>query len=186
LLGEDQSGNMLAIGFHLFMDMLDKAVHDLKSGKIPELNAPMHQGPEIDLRLSAIIPESYIGDTHTRLIFYKRIAHAKDEAQLRALEIEMIDRFGLTPKPLKHLFLITALKFLAAELGISRITAQAPHGKIEFGEDARINPEKLISLIQVHRTRYQLEGPTRLRFQLESVVHEAQILEVTQLLLQLK
>ncbi|MBA3536368.1 MAG: transcription-repair coupling factor, partial [Tatlockia sp.] len=72
LLGEEQSGNMHAIGFNLFMEMLEKAVSDLKSGKTPELATPLHQGPEIDLRLSAILPESYIGDIHTRLIMYKR------------------------------------------------------------------------------------------------------------------
>src|SRR6202030_4127966 len=55
LLGEDQSGNMHAIGFNLFMEMLDKAVSDLKAGKTPELATPMQQGPEIDLRLSAIL-----------------------------------------------------------------------------------------------------------------------------------
>ena len=175
LLGEDQSGNMHAIGFNLFMEMLDRAVNDLKSGKVPELSAPMQQGPEIDLRISAIIPEDYIGDVHTRLIMYKRIANAKDKQQLHGLQIELIDRFGLLPQPVKQLLLITELKFLATQLGVTRIHATAQQGKIEFGPQANINTTALIQLIQLHSKRYQLEGPTRLKFTLDNVDNEERI-----------
>ena len=185
LLGEDQSGNMHAIGFSLFMEMLDKAVADLKSGKTPELSAPMHQGPEIDLHLSAIIPEDYIGDVHMRLIMYKRIANAKDKQQLHELQVEMIDRFGLLPQPVKNLMLITELKFLATQLGIARIQASAQQGKLEFGPQPNINAGALIKLIQLHSTRYQLDGPTRLKFSLDKPGGEERIHEIFSLLKQL-
>ena len=185
LLGEDQSGNMHAIGFTLFMDLLDKAVNDLKAGKIPELSAPMFQGPEINLRLSAIIPDDYIGDIHTRLIMYKRISNAKDKQQLQNLHIELIDRFGLLPQPVKHLLLVTELKFLATKMGITRITASGQHGKIEFNNQPNINASVLISLIQLHAKRYQLEGPSRLHFTLDSTLHEDRIHEVSALLMKL-
>ena len=182
LLGEDQSGNMHAIGFSLFMEMLDKAVNDLKAGKTPELAAPMQSGPEIDLRLSAIIPDSYIGDVHTRLIMYKRIANAKDKQQLHDLQIELIDRFGLLPAQVKHLLLVTELKFLAAKLGVTRITASGPQGKIEFNDAPDINAGVLINLIQVHAKRYQMDGPSRLKFTLDSTAHEERIHEIRELL----
>lgn len=185
LLGEDQSGNMHAIGFNLFMEMLDKAVSDLKAGKTPELSAPMHQGPEIDLRLSAIIPDDYITDVHTRLIIYKRIANAKDKQQLRDLQIEMIDRFGLLPQPVKQLLLVTELKFMAAKLGVARINASAQQGKIEFSDQPNIDAGVLISLIQVHAKRYQMEGPHRLKFTLDSTTNEERIHEVNTLLVKL-
>lgn len=186
LLGEDQSGNMQAIGFNLFMEMLDKAVSDLKAGKTPELATPIHQGPEIDLRLSAIIPDDYIADIHTRLIMYKRIANAKDNDQLRDLQIEMIDRFGLLPQSAKYLLLVTELKLLAGQLGISKINVSQQQGKIEFTNEPTINPSVLINLIQVHAKRYQLEGPSRLRFTLDSTTHEERIHEVKALLVMLK
>ncbi len=186
LLGEDQSGNMHAIGFNLFMEMLDKAVSDLKAGKTPELAAPMHQGPEIDLQMSAIIPEDYIGDIHTRLIMYKRIANAKDKPQLRDLQIEMIDRFGLLPQSVKQLLLVTELKFLAAQLGIIRINASGQSGKIEFSNTPNINPEELIKLIQLHSARYKLEGPTKLRFNLDSTSNVERIHEINTLLTKLR
>ncbi|ARG97858.1 transcription-repair coupling factor [Legionella micdadei] len=185
LLGEDQSGNMQAIGFNLFMEMLDKAVNDLKSGKTPELATPIHQGPEIDLRLSAILPEDYIADVHTRLIMYKRIANAKNKEELRDLQIEMIDRFGLLPQPAKNLLLVTELKLLAAKLGVNKINAAQQNGKIEFSEKPEIDPGILINLIQLQPKRYQLEGPTRLRFNLDSTTHEERIHEIKMLLVKL-
>lgn len=182
LLGEDQSGNMHAIGFNLFMEMLDKAVNDLKAGKIPELSAPMHQGPEIDLRISAIIPEDYIGDIHNRLIMYKRISNAKTSQQVHDMQIELIDRFGLLPQPVKHLLLITELKLQAEQLGIQKISASGQQGKLDFREKPSINPAVLISLIQVHAKRYQMEGPQRLRFALDSTSSEDRIFEISSLL----
>ncbi|WP_131751004.1 transcription-repair coupling factor [Legionella erythra] len=185
LLGEDQSGNMQAIGFNLYMEMLDKAVNDLKAGKTPELAAPIHQGPEIDLRMSAIIPDDYIADIHTRLIMYKRIANAKDKDQLRELQVEMIDRFGLLPQPVKQLLLITELKLLAERLGIIKINAAQQQGKIEFGGEPRIDPAALISLIQLQAKRYQLDGPTKLKFSLDATHHEERIHEISGLLMKL-
>ena len=188
LLGEDQSGNMHAIGFSLFMEMLDKAVADLKSGKTPVLDAPMHQGPDIDLRLSAIIPEDYIGDIHTRLILYKRISNAKDKEQLHDLHIELIDRFGLLPQSVTHLLWITELKLLATPLGINRIQVASQKGKLDFDDNPQIDAGALIRCIQLHPKRYQLEGPKRLRFQLDSKEPAETIQEIRALLttLQLK
>ena len=185
LLGEDQSGNMQAIGFNLYMEMLDKAVSDLQAGKTPELATPIHQGPDIDLRLSAILPDDYITDIHTRLIVYKRIASAQNKEQLRDLQIEMIDRFGLLPQPAKQLLMVTALKLQATKLGINKISLYQQQGKIEFGANPQIDPGVLISLIQVHAKRYQLEGPTRLKFSLDSVGNEERIEEIKALLTKL-
>ncbi|MBI2785299.1 MAG: transcription-repair coupling factor [Legionella longbeachae] len=182
LLGDEQSGNMHAIGFNLFMEMLDRAVNDLKAGKTPELSAPMYQGPEIDLRISAIIPEDYIADIHNRLIMYKRIANAKNQQQLHDLQIELIDRFGLLPQPVKHLLLITELKLKAEKMGIQKISAGAQQGKLDFSEKPSIDPGALIHLIQVHAKRYQMDGPQRLRFTLDSTSAEERIFEISSLL----
>lgn len=184
LLGEDQSGNMHAIGFTLFMELLDRAVTDLKSGKIPALNAPLQQGPEIDLHLLARIPDDYIQDTHLRLVMYKRISTAKHSEDLHALQVELIDRFGLLPPAVKHLFGLMELKFLATTLGITRIHATTTTGHLEFGEAPQINTHALLQLIQLHAKRYQLDGPTRLKFAL-TTIDEARIQEVKALLIQL-
>ena len=182
LLGEEQSGNMHALGFNLFMEMLERAVNDLKAGKTPELATPIQQGPEIDLGMSAILPETYIQDVHTRLIIYKRIANAQSKAQLRDLQVEMIDRFGLLPQQAKQLLLVTELKFEAEKLGIKKISASQQIGKIDFEDNPKINLQTLLKLIQLHAKRYQMEGPTRLRFTLEKANNEERINEIHELL----
>lgn len=185
LLGEEQSGNMHAIGFNLYMEMLERAVDSLKSGKIPELNAPAPQGPEIELRISAIIPEDYVGDIHTRLTLYKRITHAKDTEALRELQIEFIDRFGLLPEPVKHLFAITHLKALAEKLGVVRITASTEHARIEFSQTPNIDSAKLIMLIQTESKQHLLDGPNKLKFIFDKHTPEARIEAIKALLLRL-
>ena len=182
LLGEEQSGNMHAIGFNLFMELLERAVDDLKAGKTPELSTPMQQGPEIDLRISAIIPEDYIGDIHNRLIMYKRISNAKSKEQLHELQVELIDRFGLLPQPVKNLLLLTDLKLKAKALGIVKITGAGDQGKLDFAEQPAINPAELISLIQVHAARYKMEGPQRLKFTIDATATEERIFEISSLL----
>jgi transcription-repair coupling factor (superfamily II helicase) len=166
LLGEGQSGNMHAVGFALYMDLLSRAVDALKSGKEPDLSVTLARGTEIDLQITALIPESYLGDVHLRLQFYKRIASAKTQLELDEIQVEMIDRFGLLPEPLKTLFAITTIKQAAEKLGIYKIEANAKGGKIEFNDKPAVDPMKIIKLIQTQSEKYRLEGPTRLRFTL--------------------
>jgi transcription-repair coupling factor (superfamily II helicase) len=72
--------------------------------KVPELDRPLDHGPEIDVQSPALIPDDYLPDVHSRLILYKRIASARDEGELRELQVEMIDRFGLLPTAVKTCF----------------------------------------------------------------------------------
>jgi transcription-repair coupling factor (superfamily II helicase) len=163
LLGEDQSGQMESIGFSLYMDMLDRAVKAIKDGKTPDLAQPLGGGPEVNLRLPALIPENYLPDVHMRLIMYKRIASAENEDALDDLRVEMIDRFGLLPDPLKNLFRVTQLKLTASELGIARIDFGQNGGKLEFHTDTRVDPLALVRLVQTEPNSFRLEGGTRLR-----------------------
>ncbi|MFP4280113.1 MAG: transcription-repair coupling factor, partial [Halochromatium sp.] len=134
LLGEEQSGQIHEIGFTLYMDLLERAVEALKSGKTPELDRPLDHGAEIDLGLPALLPDDYLPDVHTRLVTYKRIASAADRAELKDLQVEMIDRFGLLPEPTKALFAITELKLKVQPYGIKKIEAGPKGGRIVFGE----------------------------------------------------
>ncbi len=175
LLGEEQSGNMHAVGFSLYMEMLEEAVNSLKSGKIPALTAKSAPGPEIELGISAIIPEDYVGDVHTRLTLYKRIAHAPNKTALNELQVELIDRFGLLPAPIKHLFAITHLKHKAEKLGVLRIAASNQNIRIAFNENPAIDSLKLIKLIQLEPKHYQLDGSNRLKFITETAANKTRI-----------
>lgn len=186
LLGESQSGDMQEIGFTLYMDLLSRAVDALKAGKEPDLEKSLvHQRSEIDLHISALIPEAYLGDVQLRLQFYKRIANANTQAELDEIQVEMIDRFGLLPDPLKNLIAITELKHKADSLGIVKIEANNKGGKFEFNEKPNVKPETIIRLIQIYAKRYRLDGPTRLRFNLDPHEPKDRIALVEKLLMQL-
>ena len=168
LLGEGQSGQIEAIGFSLYMEFLDRAVKALKSGQQPDFNKPLMQHTEIDLYLSAIIPDTYIQDVQTRLVLYKRIANAKNEVELKDLQVEMIDRFSLLPEESKNLFQVTELKLQAKKLGITKIQVNEQGGSIEFTAKPLIEPLKIIQLIQKHPRFYKLQGAQKLTFTISS------------------
>ncbi|MFA5924950.1 MAG: transcription-repair coupling factor [Methylococcaceae bacterium] len=164
LLGDDQSGQIQEIGFTLYTELLERAVEALKSGKQPELDTPMDRGAEVDLQTAALIPEDYLPDIHARLVLYKRISSAETIADLHELQVEMIDRFGLLPEPVKTLFSVTELKQKAEKLGIRKIEANAGGGRIIFSSEPNINAEQLITLIQTQAQCYKFDGADKLRF----------------------
>ncbi|ODB86542.1 transcription-repair coupling factor [Candidatus Thiodiazotropha endoloripes] len=164
LLGDEQSGQIQEIGFALYTELLERAVEALKSGRQPELDRPLDHGTEIELNLPALLPEDYLPDVHSRLVLYKRIASAKDNAELRELQVEMIDRFGLLPDAAKNLFSITELKLRAHPLGIRKIEAGPKGARLLFDEQPKFDPATLIRLIQQKPNTYRLEGNDKLRY----------------------
>ncbi|HED18464.1 MAG TPA: transcription-repair coupling factor [Gammaproteobacteria bacterium] len=167
LLGDEQSGQIHEIGFALYTELLERAVEALKAGREPELDRPFNHGPEVDLHIPALIPDDYLPDVHARLILYKRIASAADEDELRELQVEMIDRFGLLPEPVKQLFGITGLKLKSVPLGIRKIDAGENNGRLMFGPEPNVDPASIIQLIQGQPQHYRLDGSDKIRFQLD-------------------
>lgn len=164
LLGDGQSGQIQAVGFTLYMEMLERAVKSIRKGEQPNLDQPLGGGPEVNLRVPGLIPEAYLPDVHTRLILYKRIANAADEEGLKDLQVEMIDRFGLLPEPTKNLVRLTSLKLKAEQLGIKKVDAGPQGGRIEFAAETPVDPLTLIKLIQSQPKRYKFEGATLFKF----------------------
>jgi len=163
LLGDEQSGHIQEIGFSMYTELLERAVEALKSGKQANLDLPLNTGSEIDLKVSAVIPDDYLPDVHTRLVMYKRISNAKSSHELDELQVEMIDRFGLLPEPAKNLFKTTELKLKASTLGIQKLDA-GPNGvRILFNKEPNIDPEKIINLIQTKPNTYKFDGENKLR-----------------------
>lgn len=165
-LGEDQSGNMHSVGFSLYMEMLEQSIKDIQSGKIPSFENLKAASCEMDIKFSCIIPEDYIGDVHQRLVIYKRISHAKNDTELHQLQIELIDRFGIFPEPVKNLFASTQLKNTCTEIGIVRVHLSAQQAMIEFNAQPKIEPIELIKLIQNTPSTYQLIQQQRLQIKI--------------------
>jgi transcription-repair coupling factor (superfamily II helicase) len=181
ILGDEQSGQMHEIGFNLYIDLLERAVADLKSGKKPELEMPMHTGTEVDLGVSAIIPDSYLPDVHTRLIMYKRISNATDVETLRELQVEMIDRFGLLPEQIKNLIAATEVRLCAQPFGVKKIEMHDNGGSVLFNEKPAIDPMSIIELIQSKSSQYKLQGQSKLLILKPTETLQARVDEIKQL-----
>jgi transcription-repair coupling factor (superfamily II helicase) len=179
LLGEEQSGQIHEVGYSLYTEMLERAVRALKAGRAPQLDRPLDHGAEVDLRAPALIPDDYLPDVHARLIMYKRIASARTKEELRELQVDMIDRFGLLPDAVKLLFRITALKLRATPLGIRKADLGERGGRIVFERDAAVDPQSVVGLLQSEPKTYRLDGPDKLRLtkELPEVVDRAAALE---------
>jgi transcription-repair coupling factor (superfamily II helicase) len=164
LLGEEQSGHIQGIGFSLYMEMLEQAVKSIQSGKNPNAEIPLHHGAEVNLHVPSLIPDDYLPDVNSRLTLYKRISNAQNDNDLRELQVEMIDRFGLLPEQVKNLFKVTSLKLQLTPLGIQKLDAGPESGRIEFGRETNIDPFRLIQIVQTRPATYKLEGGQALKF----------------------
>ncbi|MEN1958090.1 transcription-repair coupling factor [Luteimonas changyuni] len=167
LLGEDQSGQMAEVGFSLYTELLERAVRSIKRGELPDVDGTAARGAEVELHTPALIPDDYLPDVHARLTLYKRISSARDAEALRELQVEMIDRFGLLPDPVKYLFAIAELKQRASELGIRKIDIGASGGRVQFVEKPSIDPMAIINLVQGQPKSYRMDGPDKFRLTLE-------------------
>ncbi len=163
LLGDVQSGQIQEIGFSLYTELLGRAVESLRAGKEPDLEAPLHAGVDINLHIPALLTDDYVPDVHLRLILYKRIASAESGEELRDLQVELIDRFGLLPPATKNLMRIAAIRKRASRLGIEKIDAADSGGYVVFGGDSRIDPLALVRLVQNDSRRFRLQGSNRLQ-----------------------
>ena len=164
LLGEDQSGQIQSVGFTLYTEMLEKAVAAIRRGETPNLDKPLQQGTEINLRLPALLPEDYIHDVHNRLIMYKRISAAETYQALKALQVELIDRFGLLPEQTKNLFRQTRIRLSAEQLGIIKLDAGERGLRIEFEDQPKVDPLAIIKMIQADPHLYRLEGSSVFKY----------------------
>lgn len=182
LLGDDQSGQIQSVGFSLYMDMLDRAVKAIQAGKEPNIEQPLDANIDVNLRLPALIPDDYLPDVHSRLIMYKRLAGASTKEELRELQVEMIDRFGLLPDATKNLIRVTQLKLKAQELGIEKLEASAGSGRVEFSSDPVVDPLTIVKLVQTQPQIYRLEGANHLKFVTDMENAEERLRTVDELL----
>lgn len=164
LLGDDQSGQIQSIGFHLYMEMLEQAVENLKLGREITLDEMLREQTEVELRIPALLPDDYIPDINTRLSMYKRIASSQSEDELAELKVELIDRFGSLPDAAQNLLRLAQLKHSAARLQVKKIESHHQGGYIEFYPNANLDPAFIVSLLQAPGQIYAMEGPTKLKF----------------------
>ncbi|MEY3253169.1 MAG: hypothetical protein RL227_2142, partial [Pseudomonadota bacterium] len=170
VLGENQSGNMLEVGFQLYNDMLNEAVRSLKAGQEPDLLSPMGAmfgaTTEVNLHAPALLPDAYCGDVHVRLNLYKRLATADRPEQIDGLLEEITDRFGKLPTQGQTLFDTHRLRVLAKPYGVHKIDAGPKLMSVTFRAKAPIDAKRIIELVQKNRA-IKLAGNDKLRIERE-------------------
>ena len=166
VLGENQSGNMLEVGFQLYNEMLAEAVRSLKAGQEPDLLAPMQAATDINLHAPALLPDDYCGDVHLRLSFYKKLATARTSEQIDALLEELVDRFGKLPPQAQTLIDVHRLRVLSQGYGVLKVDAAPGVTTITFKPQPPVDPMAIIHLIQKNR-HIKLAGNEKLRIERE-------------------
>lgn len=126
LLGTEQSGQLNAVGFDLYMEMLQDAIKEIRGQEIPVVD-----DTQIDLNITAMIPQTYIPDTDQKMQAYRQVAAAQSRAELGQIQLEWEDRYGPLPKPTQALVQVMELKQLARSLGFSRIKPAKEHVILE-------------------------------------------------------
>ena len=164
VLGENQSGNIMEVGFQLYNEMLAEAVRSLKAGKEPDLLSPLSVTTDINLHAPALLPDSYCGDVHLRLSFYKKLATAKTTDQIDALLEEIVDRFGKLPPQAQTLIDVHRLRVLSTPYGVQKVDATPGVILITFRPNPPIDPMRIIELVQKNR-HIKLAGNDKLRIE---------------------
>jgi len=164
VLGDNQSGNMLEVGFQLYNEMLSEAVRALKNGEEPDLLSPVNVTTEINLHSPALLPNDYCGDVHLRLSFYKKLATAKNQDQVTSLLEELVDRFGKLPQQAQNLIDTHRLRVLARPFGVAKVDAAPGVILITFKPNAPIDGMNIIQLIQKNKN-IKLAGNDKLRIE---------------------
>jgi transcription-repair coupling factor (superfamily II helicase) len=166
VLGENQSGNMMEIGFQLYNEMLSEAVRALKAGQEPDLLSPLSVTTEINLHAPALLPDDYCGDVHLRLSFYKKLATARTPDQIDTLLEEIVDRFGKLPPQAQTLIDTHRLRVLARPYGVVKVDAAPGIINITFKKDPPVDSMAIIQLIQKNK-HIKLAGNDKLRIERE-------------------
>ena len=185
LLGEEQSGHIQAIGFTLYLEMLDRAVNAIRNGAKPDLDAALHQGIEVNMHLPALIPDEYLPDVNMRLTLYKRLSNCQTKEHLHELQVEMIDRFGLLPDEVKALFQLAELRQFGEQLGLKKIEAGPNGGRLQFTQNTAVEPMTIVSMVQNNPAIFRLQNNDQLSFTMPMDSAEQRFSEVNKILQQL-
>ena len=156
ILGKDQSGEIEAIGFEMYSELLEETVEALKGNqKLKDIE------PEINLRFPAFIPEDYMPDPRDKLTFYRHLSMLQSEDELQEIESEMQDRFGRLPAPVYNLFDVMAIKFFLKKLRVQAIDFGNQKAVFTFAEDTPVSPDVIIDYVQKKPTKYQIRQNNR-------------------------
>jgi transcription-repair coupling factor (superfamily II helicase) len=165
LLGEEQSGHINSVGYELFMDLLNEAIHELKGEPAEDYNLE----PEINLRIPALIPEKYISDIRIRLSYYKALADINSPEELDKIENELKDQFGEIPEATLNLMGLMLIRSECRKLGVKDIGAGLKNVSLLFSEKTKMRPETVIKLAMRENKKYSITPDNRLNIRMNNI-----------------
>ncbi len=157
LLGGRQSGQIAAVGFELYTELLEEAIQRLKGEETVE-----RVEPEIKLRIPAFIPEEYVPDANQRLVLYKKLTQASAPADIDDVLTELVDRFGKLPPAAGYLLDVMRLRLQLKELLIREVEFDGRRLVFSFHQKTPVSPDTIIALIRKECKKYQFTPEFRL------------------------
>jgi len=181
LLGKRQSGQVAAVGFELYTQMLEEAVRELQ-GREKHIEVE----PEIQLGIPAYLPESYVADENQRLAFYRRLAGAHRREELDELAGELQERYGPIPPLVDNLLRIMDLRRILKDCLILRALSRKGAIVLQFHPDAPINGDRLAALVRRRPERFRLSPHLQLTVRVENTDWDGLVQEVQSVLERLR
>lgn len=169
ILGEEQSGHVDSVGYELYMDLLNQTIAEVKGEDVPELELD----PEINLRIPALIPDTYMKDIRIRLSYYKALADIESESDLEKLEEEIKDQFGPLPDPVLNLMGLMLIRSQCKLLGVRDIGAGLKNVSLIFTEKTKLKPEVVIRLAMRENKKYSVTPDNRLNIRINNITWPA-------------
>ena len=153
ILGASQSGHIAAVGYDMFLKLMENSMAELKGEKIRE---PLE--PEVNIPLPASIPESYIQDIDQRLSAYRRLTQITELYEIADFKTEVVDRFGALPVEVSNLLLKIMLRVLAIKAGVKRLDLRGSQLSLSFSEAHQKNPARIHDIIVSGGRRFEFTG----------------------------
>jgi transcription-repair coupling factor (superfamily II helicase) len=151
LLGAEQHGQIEAVGFDLYLRLLDEAVRGLRGEPVEEEVDPL-----VTVDAPAYLPETYVPEAGERLVLYKRLAAVTTPAGVDDARAELLDRFGPLPDAAERLLDVVGLRLTARVLGLERIEIGGGRAVLTFAATTRVAPERLLAVLRARSRRLRL------------------------------
>jgi len=181
ILGASQSGHIAAVGYDMYLKLMENAVSELKGKPVIE---PLE--PEINIMMSAFLPEFYIPDIDQRLSAYRRLAKMTELSEIKDFKAELIDRFGVLPEEAANLLLTIMLKVLSIKAGVKRLDLSGQRLLFSFSEIHQKNPSGIVDMIVSNQKLFEFSPNHILKARLNNRSTNGMLVQARNILKEIK
>jgi transcription-repair coupling factor (superfamily II helicase) len=158
ILGEEQSGHINAVGYELYLELLQEVLHELRGAPVENKEVE----PEMNLKIPALIPDSYVPDIRSRLGIYRQLSNISGLNDIDQIETDLRDQYGAPPEPVLNLFGVMVIRRLCKDLGVRDISSGLKSLSLAFTDKTSVNPVTMVGLATREKAKYSLTPDSRL------------------------